>query len=105
MCKIVEKRVERFQMRLFDDEKIEAQALCLQYNLSYEQLFVKLIKEHIILKMRDVEGGSFEKLKIELTEKNERIFREMHQFVPSDYSFEKFINSWIENELMKAGFE
>lgn len=47
----------------------------------------------------------FEKLKIELSEKNERIFREVYQFVPSDYSFEKFINSWIENELMMAGFE
>ena len=52
-CKIVEKKIERFEMRLFEEEIIEAQALCLQYNLSYEQLFVKLIKEHIILKLRD----------------------------------------------------
>ena len=42
-----------FEMQVSDDEIIEIQALCLQYNLSYEQLFVKLIKEHIIVKMRD----------------------------------------------------
>lgn len=53
MCRIVEKKIEKFEMRLFDDEIIKAQALCLQYNISYEQLFIKLINEHISLKIRD----------------------------------------------------
>ena len=46
----------------------------------------------------------FEKLKIELTENNERILREIHQFCPTEYSFEQFVNSWIENELYNKGF-
>lgn len=47
-CKseIVPIRKEKFEMRLFDDEIDTAQFLCFQYDISYEQLFVKLIKEH-----------------------------------------------------------
>ena len=51
------------------------------------------------------EKNKFEKLKIKLNEKNERIFREMHQFIKRDCSFEEFINDWIEEELYMNGFE
>ena len=46
-CKseIVPKRIERFPMRLFDEEIDIAKSLCFQYEISYEQLFVKLLKE------------------------------------------------------------
>jgi len=44
-CKIIPKRIERFPMRLFEEEIDVAQFLCFYYDLSYEQLFVKLIKE------------------------------------------------------------
>lgn len=54
----------------------------------------------------------FEKLKIELSKKNERIFREMYQFTKAEdnsiiykTSFDKFINDWIETELLMSGFE
>lgn len=47
----------------------------------------------------------FEKLKIELSEKNERIFREIYQFIKRDYPLEEFINDWIEQELTMSGFE
>jgi hypothetical protein len=43
--KIIPKRIERFPMRLFEEEIDIAKFLCFQYNLSYEQLFVKLVKE------------------------------------------------------------
>lgn len=46
VCKIIPKRIEKFQMRLFEEEIDIAKFLCFQYDLSYEQLFVKLIKEH-----------------------------------------------------------
>ena len=45
-CKIIEKQIEKFQIRLFEEEIDVVQALCFLYNLSYEQLFVKLSKEH-----------------------------------------------------------
>jgi hypothetical protein len=41
----------------------------------------------------------FEKLKIELSENNERIFREAYQFIERNYSFEEFVNDWIADEL------
>ena len=44
--KIIPKRIERFPMRIFEEEIDTAQFLCFYYELSYEQLFVKLIKEH-----------------------------------------------------------
>lgn len=52
------------------------------------------------------EKSEFERLSIKLTEKNERIFREMHQFVRDiGYPFEKFINDWIDEHLTNLGFE
>ena len=48
---------------------------------------------------------AFEKLKIELTENNERIFREMYQFISRQTSLETFINRWIANKLYMSGFE
>ena len=45
-CKIVPKRIEKFEMRLFDEEIDIAQFTCFQLDLSYEQLFVKLTKEY-----------------------------------------------------------
>lgn len=45
-CKVIPKRIEKFEMRLFEEEIDIAQFLCFFHNLSYEQLFVKLIKEH-----------------------------------------------------------
>ena len=48
---------------------------------------------------------SFEKLKIELSENNERIFREIYQFIKRNITFEKFINNWIEQELHMNGFD
>ena len=48
----------------------------------------------------------FEKLKIELTEKNERILREIYQFNKGvDISFETFINNWIADGLYISGFK
>ena len=47
----------------------------------------------------------FEKLKIELTEKNERIFRGIYQFMKRNISFEEFINNWIADDLYMRGFE
>lgn len=47
----------------------------------------------------------FKKLKIALTEKNERILREMHQFVPLDYTFEEFVNNWLRVTLKNKGFK
>ncbi len=44
----------------------------------------------------------FEKLKIELTEENERKFRELHQF-SEIVSFEEFINIWIAGALYASG--
>ncbi len=45
-CKIIPIKKESIEIRLFDEERDIAQFLCFQYDLSYEQLFVKLIKEH-----------------------------------------------------------
>lgn len=47
----------------------------------------------------------FEKLKIKLTENNEKMFREIYQFVETTYSFEEFINNWIKHKLSKDGLE
>ena len=47
----------------------------------------------------------FERLTIKLSENNERIFREIYQFIKRDISFEQFINDWIESELHMNGFE
>ena len=47
---------------------------------------------------------SFEKLKIELTEKNEIKLREIHQFQDIGISFKEFINDWIAESLWIRGF-
>jgi len=47
----------------------------------------------------------FEKLKIKLTEKNERILREIHQFHKIKISFEKYVNHYIVDKLFWDGFE
>ena len=47
----------------------------------------------------------FEKLKIELTEGNERRLREVYQFVKRDISFGKFINNYIKDKLFWDGIE
>ncbi|QYW08102.1 hypothetical protein 15570_00005 [Lokiarchaeota virus WyrdV1] len=44
----------------------------------------------------------FKKLKVRLSERNERILREMWQFTPTDYTFEVFVNNWIRVQLSKA---
>jgi len=44
-CKIVPKKIETHQLRLFEEEIEEAEFVAMTYNLSYEQLFVKLVKE------------------------------------------------------------
>lgn len=46
----------------------------------------------------------FEKMKIELSEKNERIFREIHQFTKG-ISLEAYINNYIADKLFWDGFE
>lgn len=46
----------------------------------------------------------YEKLKIELSEENERKLREIYQFDLVDGSFEVFVNKWISNELYFSGF-
>lgn len=45
-CRVIPKRIEHIDIRLFEEEIDIAQFLCFAYDLSYEQLFVKLIKEH-----------------------------------------------------------
>lgn len=47
---------------------------------------------------------SYQKIKIELSESNERKFREIHQFIHKDISFEQFINNWISEVLHMEGF-
>jgi len=44
-CDIIEKKVKKIEIRLFDEEVDIADFLCFLNNLSYEQLFVKLNKE------------------------------------------------------------
>ena len=46
-CKIVEKKIRIIAIRLFDEEIEEAEFLSLSQNLSYEQLFIKLIKKEL----------------------------------------------------------
>jgi len=45
-CNIVPIRKEDIKIRLFDKEIDIAEFLCFQLDISYEQLFVKLTKEH-----------------------------------------------------------
>lgn len=44
--KIVPIRKEEVKIRLFDEEIDVAQFTCFQLNLSYEQLFMKLVREY-----------------------------------------------------------
>jgi hypothetical protein len=46
-CKIVEIKKELITIKLFDEEIEEAEFLCFLLDLSYEQLFVALIKEKL----------------------------------------------------------
>ena len=44
-CKVIPKKIEHIDIRLFEEEIDIAKFLALALNLSYDQLFVKLIKE------------------------------------------------------------
>ena len=46
-CKIIPKRIEHIDLRLLEEEIEEAEFLALLSNLSYEQLFVKLVKKEL----------------------------------------------------------
>lgn len=46
-CRIIPKKIERFEVRLFEEEIDIAQFLSFYYDLSYEQLLCKLAKEHL----------------------------------------------------------
>jgi hypothetical protein len=46
-CNIVEIKKELITIKLFDEEIEEAEFLCFLLDLSYEQLFVALIKEKL----------------------------------------------------------
>ncbi len=46
-CKIIPKRIEHIDIRLFEEEIEEIKVLCFYYKLSYEQLLVKLTKERL----------------------------------------------------------
>jgi len=46
-CKIIPKKKKVIKIRLFEEEIEEAKFLALSMNLSYEQLFVTLVKEKI----------------------------------------------------------
>lgn len=60
-CKseIIPIRKEKFEMRLFDEEIDTAQFLCFQLELSYEQLFVKLVKEYAEREFADNKNYEF----------------------------------------------
>ena len=46
-CKIIPKKIEHIDIRLFEEEIEEAEFVCLALNISYEQFFVKCIKEKL----------------------------------------------------------
>jgi len=45
-CKVVKKRIKHIDIRLFEEEIDVAEFVALYLNLSYDQLFVKFIKEY-----------------------------------------------------------
>ena len=45
-CKVIPKRIKHIDIRLFEEEIDIAEFVALALDLSYEQLFVKLIKEY-----------------------------------------------------------
>ena len=47
ICKIIPKKIKHIDIRLFDEEIEEAEFVCLALKTSYEQFFVKCIKEKI----------------------------------------------------------
>ena len=46
-CKIIEKRIVKTEIRLFEEEIDIVDFLCFYYDLSYEQLLVSLASEKI----------------------------------------------------------
>ena len=46
-CRIIHKKNKKFSIQLFDEEIEEANLLSAYYQMSYEQLFVHLVKEHL----------------------------------------------------------
>jgi len=51
------KKIMKTQIRLFEEEIEEAEALTLLSNLSYEQLFVKLVKRELDRRGLTVKNG------------------------------------------------
>ena len=45
-CKVVKKRIKHIDIRLFEEEIDIAEFVALSLNLSYDQLFVKFVKEY-----------------------------------------------------------
>jgi len=68
-CDIIEKKVKKIEIRLFDEEVDIADFLCFLNNLSYEQLFVKLNKESA----ERIARGEDWIIMSELIEKQERL--------------------------------
>ena len=79
-------------------------------NMTYLQLGAYLIAnqeniDSIKIKLKLIEiVKKFQKLKIELTEENERKLREIHQYT-KDIFFEEFVNNYLKDKLLKDGFE
>lgn len=46
-CKIIPKNIKHIDIRLFEEEIEEAEFVCLVLKTSYEQFFVKCIKEKL----------------------------------------------------------
>lgn len=46
-CNIVPKKIKKITIRLFEEEIEEAEFVCLALKTSYEQFFVKKIKEEL----------------------------------------------------------
>lgn len=45
-CRVIPKRIKHIDIRLFEEEIDITDFLCFYYDLSYDQLLVKLAKEH-----------------------------------------------------------
>lgn len=45
-CRVISKRIKHIDIRLFEEEIDVVDFLCFYYDISYEQLLVKLAKEH-----------------------------------------------------------
>ena len=50
-CKIIPKKIEHIDIRLFEEEIEEAEFLALSMDLGYDQLFAKLVKEELERKL------------------------------------------------------